>query len=262
MAYRFAAEKSAMVTAIAPLHATLGGINDGTGTYWQVQPPSRSVPAIIFNAMQDVAVPYFGDQEYLPAQTSVNFWADSLACEQNPVVENGIEDYTKQTFFCAGKPLIQFYSMLNEGHTWPFIPLTQTSLTVSQVAELIYNFFKEFPEKVVPLAPLDFKIERSSMRAWLSAKFVDTLSWKEKTENRDFNITKYRVLCQENQSSWTILSEVPSDEYSSTDGENRVYCTFNRLIDRNKTYKYEVFAVTDDGLEGKAATTTILPSAP
>jgi len=257
MAYRFAAEKSAMVTAIAPLHATLGGINDGTGTYWQVQPPSRSVPAIIFNAMQDVAVPYFGDQEYLPAQTAVDFWADSLACEKDPVVESGIEDYTKQTFFCAGKPLIQFYSLLFEGHTWPFIPQTQTSLTASQAAGLIYGFFKEFPEKRVPLAPLDFKVERSTMRAWLSAKEVDTLSWKEPIENRDFDIIKYRVLWQETQSSWTVLTEVCAGDSASTDGESRVYRTFNRLIDKNKAYDYRVLAITEDGLQGKVATATV-----
>jgi len=43
----------------------------------------------------------------------------------------------------------------------------------------------------------------------------------------------------------------------------RDYRTFNRLIDKNKTYNYEVFAVTDDGLEGKAATATVgLPPSP
>ena len=129
LTYRFAAEHTDMLAAVAVLGASLGGRASAETPLWITPVPKSPLPLIVFHARDDLNVPYNGGispkkggkREYISVAESIDFWVKNNKCDSKPRVENLYDNrITKKEWFDHkyGNN-VQLYTIDNWGHRWP-----------------------------------------------------------------------------------------------------------------------------------------------
>lgn len=157
LAYRFAAERSNIIAAVAPMAAAIGGRPSADVPLWVLPKPIAKVPAIIFHAMDDDSVPYLGgqslrhggEQEYLSVEESIRFWVKHNGCNKTAVQKNLYGGSVIYSLWKdpAGSNDISLYAIKEWGHIWPGKYFTSTlgpenPLNGFDAAEIVWDFFK------------------------------------------------------------------------------------------------------------------------
>lgn len=129
MAYRFAAEKSDLLAAVAPLAASIGGRASENKPEWRIPVPEYPLPIISMHGMKDDDVPYNGgislrrggDRSYYSVPESIAFWVDQNGCH-GPVKERELYQdavTVKSWTGCFDNSEISLYLLKEWGHVWP-----------------------------------------------------------------------------------------------------------------------------------------------
>ena len=262
MAYRFAAEKPGMVAAIAPILGTLGGLSDGERKFWHSPKPILPVPLIAFNCVLDEVVAYSGNDEYLSAQESVTFWAENNLCSSKPTETfSSGGDYVLRSYTCPDQSEVEFYSMRYEGHSWPFRPLTPSSMESEEVATRVWDFFAKHPPIPIPPAPTDFTAERIVIRSLFIEQNNVKLSWFN-APDEGFLSQECLIFMREDDGPWSLLATLP---LIASSGSQRLYSTGNhifwhRKVKKGSRYSYVLYSITTEGYESKRAYASVEPN--
>lgn len=157
MAYRFAAEKSSMLAAVAPLAASIGGQKSSEAPPWRIPHPEKPVPLIIMHGTDDMDLPFGGGSSpgrkgkriYWSVEDSISFWVKQNRCKNDSVESMRYNDHVKITMWedCSGGSDVMLYEIKEWGHVWPgphFInPLgPEHPLKNFDAAKIVWNFFK------------------------------------------------------------------------------------------------------------------------
>jgi polyhydroxybutyrate depolymerase len=157
LTYRFAAERTNLLAAAAPLAASLGGRARATEPFWMTPEPKGPLPLIVFHAKDDPNVPYEGgrspskggEREYVSVADSIAFWVRNNRCAAEPKVETLYGGrMTKVTWPDLNGPSDVVLCTLDAwGHKWPGRFYTERlsksdPLRGFDAAEVIWNFFK------------------------------------------------------------------------------------------------------------------------
>lgn len=126
--------------------------------------PSKAVPTAYFSGTSDPEVPFTGGSMNNPSvtpvvsvDTAVQFWVDNNNCQTTePVVNipNTVQSDSSTVEFykytnCDCNADVYFYKILNGGHTWPGVPVSQfpqlgnTNEDIHASFEL-WDFFSQF----------------------------------------------------------------------------------------------------------------------
>ncbi|MFW6323853.1 MAG: alpha/beta hydrolase family esterase [Desulfovibrionales bacterium] len=155
LAFRFAAEQSHLVAAVATVSAAIGAQSDFEQTPWTLSDPRTPVPVLAFHGLSDDSVPYFGGRStrhriysFASVRDSIQFWILHNDCLMTPASYKSI---------CNGMILHQqwkgrteenevvLYTIADWGHEWPGRgrrpPFTCQGETFD-AAEIMWNFFK------------------------------------------------------------------------------------------------------------------------
>ncbi|MFO7569262.1 MAG: PHB depolymerase family esterase [Smithellaceae bacterium] len=157
MAYRFAAERSDLLAAVAPLAASIGGRASVNSPEWRIPLPSHQLPVISIHGMQDEDVPYDGgtsprrggDRSYWSVPDSIGFWVTQNGCreaEDEQELHQGaviLKSWTE----CNDDSEVSLYLLKEWGHVWPgsvFLGSLEKGhpLREFEAADIIWNFFK------------------------------------------------------------------------------------------------------------------------
>jgi polyhydroxybutyrate depolymerase len=262
MAYRFAAERPQMAAAIAPILATLGGLSDGDRKFWHAPKPGWPIPIIVFNCVLDEVVAYYGNEEHISAMESVAFWAENNLCSSKPTetLSSG-GDYILRSYTCPDQSEVEFYSMLYEGHTWPYRPLTPSSMKTEEVAARVWDFFSKHPLLPAPLAPTDFKAERIVNSSVFSEQNNVKLSWSN-APDEGFKSQECLVFVEEDDGPWSLLATLPmiasSESQRLSSSTNHVF--WHRGVKKGSRYSYMLYSITTEGYESKRTYAAVEPS--
>lgn len=117
MTFRFAAERSDLVAAIAPI----------AGHAWDTPKPRRPVPTLYVVGTLDPLVPYRGGSVELPwgnklharppVLTTLERWADANACRRLSQVESEAGGVREEVF--PGPVEVRAITVVGLGHHWP-----------------------------------------------------------------------------------------------------------------------------------------------
>ena len=157
MTYRFAAEFSEEIAAIAVVGGQIGGnISDFRGL-WVIPKPSKPLPVIIFHGTNDSTVPYPGGRRpcdnpferpflpiYLSTNESVSFWVEHNNCNPTPEIDQ--TGNVIKTAYVNGDSdsEVVLYTVKDGGHEWfgsPYFPDRGIS-----VNDLMWEFFEQHPK--------------------------------------------------------------------------------------------------------------------
>lgn len=157
LTYRFAAERSDTVAAIAVVAGAIGGKPSAGEAEWRIPQPARPVPLTVFHGLSDQAVPYAGgrslgkrhDRTFVSVGESVAFWVKNNGCVPTPrrqSLHDGRLTLESWNGCMAGGEVV-LYSLADWDHLWPGKYFTQRledqdSLRGFDAAELIWQFFK------------------------------------------------------------------------------------------------------------------------
>ncbi len=93
MAYRFAAEKSNVLAAVAPLAASIGGSPTPETAEWRIPVPKHPIPLLTMHGLGDEFIPYNGGvsprrggtRTYWSVPDSVDFRVKHNQCKDAPL---------------------------------------------------------------------------------------------------------------------------------------------------------------------------------
>jgi polyhydroxybutyrate depolymerase len=166
MTYRLGTDLSDIVTAIAPVAGSIGGIWYTESTVF-VPEPTHPVSVIVFHGLQDRNLPYDGgwvngtirlwntnikvdiNTYFLSVDESVSFWVEHNNCNHIPEIEiSESGNIIKRTYVNGtdGSEVI-LYTVVNGGHEWfggpeAFWPPCEISAT-----DLMWDFFEAHPKR-------------------------------------------------------------------------------------------------------------------
>ncbi|MFZ3046747.1 MAG: PHB depolymerase family esterase [Desulfatirhabdiaceae bacterium] len=154
--YRFGAEKSDMLAAIAPLAASLGGKSSPDMPEWRSPEPSQPLSILVMHGLTDDDVPFEGGasnrrggtRSTLSVMESIGFWIEQNGCQDTPVTEHFCDGAVLQTTWtgCRDQTQVVLITLGGWGHSWPG-PYFTRSLDADQplyhfdAAEIIWDFF-------------------------------------------------------------------------------------------------------------------------
>jgi len=157
LAYRFAAERSDLLAAVAPLAASIGGKPSEDAPQWHIPVPKRPVSLISFHGLEDDDVPYEGGlsrhrggtRTYWSVEKSIDFWVEQDGCSRE-VKEEYLSDgrvHLKSWVDCMNHTGVWLYLIKGWGHVWPGKYFTATlaegdALRNFDAAETIWRHFK------------------------------------------------------------------------------------------------------------------------
>jgi polyhydroxybutyrate depolymerase len=159
MTYRFAAERSSLLTAAASVSGAINSRTSQDQPEWQMPVPNRPVPFLIIHGDSDNSIPYKGgrpldrksNREYRPVSDAAKFWIDANKSVSGPVRNyafDGMVDETSWTDSNGGNE-VRVCRILTWGHEWPGGPFTRAlskdnPLKDFDAAEIIWRFFEQY----------------------------------------------------------------------------------------------------------------------
>lgn len=159
--YRFGAERSGLLAAIAPLAATIGGRASPDKPEWRPPRPEFPLPVLVMHGLADDDVPFNGGvspyrggvRTYLSVPESVRFWRDRNACAGDPVSETLFDGAVHKITWpgCPRNAPVVLYTIKDWGHYWPGPYFTRNldanhPLKHFDAAKIIWHFFKQHPK--------------------------------------------------------------------------------------------------------------------
>ena len=130
LAYRFAAERTERLAAMAALSAAMGGRPDPETPEWRIGPPSRPLPVLILHSPKDESIPYDGGHSgrrpddprtYTAVAEAAAFWAGHNGCgpaaEARPLYRGQVLKKVWQP--CSGGSEVVLYTLTDWPHIWP-----------------------------------------------------------------------------------------------------------------------------------------------
>jgi polyhydroxybutyrate depolymerase len=157
MAYRFAAERSELLAAVAPLAASIGGKPSEDAPEWHIPSPAYPVSVISFHGLEDDDVPYEGGRSrhrggtrsYWSVEKSIGFWVEKDGCAAE-AKEESLNDgrvNLKAWVDCRDNTGVWLYLIKGWGHVWPGRYFTAhlpegDSLRNFDAAEIIWHHFQ------------------------------------------------------------------------------------------------------------------------
>ncbi|UCE17638.1 MAG: hypothetical protein JSV84_12240 [Gemmatimonadota bacterium] len=219
MSYRLAAELSEKIAAIAPVagQMVLEEIN-----------PSRPVPIIHFQDVDDPRVPFEGDDDFPSVASVINTWIEINGCDPDPDTiynQNGILG-TKWSAISTRADIILF-TLTRGGHYWPKRDIYAN--------DFMWDFFIAHPIMTDAPSPY-FQAERRTGHAPLDVQFTDmtvTLhplrawTWDFDHDNITDSNEQYPFWTYEEPGTYTVSLEVSSDALSGTVTRQRYIQVFN-----------------------------------
>ena len=164
LAYRFAAEKSHMVAAIAAVAATIGGKSSADSPELCIPAPVIPVPLIILHGSKDESIPYEGGssmkhmsaaREYMSVADSVDFWIRHNGCQREPAQKNLYDENVLHEWWgkCRNNSAVELYLIKNCPHIWPDKYSMaafdkKNALKGFDAAEIIWSFLKNYQRAV------------------------------------------------------------------------------------------------------------------
>lgn len=157
MAYRFAAERSDLLAAVAPLAASIGGRTSANEPAWRIPVPEHPLPVISMHGMKDEDIPYDGgvsprrggDRSYLSVPESIGFWVEQNGCHgavnEQELHQGAVK--VKSWTGCSDNSEVSLYLLKGWGHVWPgrvFLGSLEAGhpLKEFEATEIIWDFFK------------------------------------------------------------------------------------------------------------------------
>ncbi|MCG6908960.1 MAG: alpha/beta hydrolase [Deltaproteobacteria bacterium] len=157
LAYRFAAEKTGTLAALAVVAATIGGRPSDNVPVWRPRKPSGPLPVIVFHGLDDDAVPpqggvsskRGGKRTFLSIEDSIRFWVTNNGCNREPLSgerrQNSVRIQTWKG--CRQGADVVLYLLEKWGHVWPGLYYTaelndENPLKGFDAAGIIWDFFK------------------------------------------------------------------------------------------------------------------------
>ncbi|MBU0513162.1 MAG: alpha/beta fold hydrolase [Proteobacteria bacterium] len=155
LAYRFAAERSDLVAAVAVVAGTVGSRAADGRPQWSMPRPKRMVPVIAFHGRQDDSVPYGGGRSsnglpvhFVSTLDSVLFWARSNRCAWLPGTDMLNGGRVLRYSWCASSPApVILFTLRAWGHQWPGGTETanlKDGLRFFDVAPVIWRFVSKY----------------------------------------------------------------------------------------------------------------------
>ena len=156
LTHRFAAERSELLAAAAPLAGSIGSAEAAND--WRIPPPSTSVPIIMFHGLDDDRVPYgrtdtnddSSDGGFYSVGESSRFWWSNNGCKRHHRTRDNVYDgVTIDTWSdCDENAAVQLLSLHGWGHRWPGPyfsenPGNGSDLEGFDAAEIIWSFFEQ-----------------------------------------------------------------------------------------------------------------------
>jgi len=157
MAYRYAAERSETVAAIATIAASIGGRASEKDPVWVIPPPARPVPLISFHGKADRNVPYNGGispakggtREYFSVEQSIHFWVLHNKCGEVPLRDTLYDGLISRQIWADAhnNDSVVLFSLEGWGHIWPGKYFTgnldsDNPLKGFDAAQIIWQFLK------------------------------------------------------------------------------------------------------------------------
>lgn len=160
MTYRFAAERTDVLAAAAPIAASIGGCANADGPEWVIPKPKKPLPIIIIHGMDDDDIPFDGgvskhrqgERTYFSVEASVEFWIEANGCKGEPAFSSLYEEAIQIQKWdnCKNSSPTVLCKIDGWGHIWPGpiftakLPATDPLLDFD-AAEMIWQFFKNLP---------------------------------------------------------------------------------------------------------------------
>ena len=157
MVYRFAAERSELLAAVAPLAASIGGRPSSDSPEWRIPEPKTPLSVITFHGLADDDIPYKGgislhrggSRTYWSVEESVKFWVMHNGCNPKAATTylNNKSVLLEYWGVCKNQTEVALYQLKDWGHFWPgryfTADLTEDNpLKDFDAAEIIWDFFK------------------------------------------------------------------------------------------------------------------------
>lgn len=158
MAYRFAAEQSDILAAVAPLAASIGGSPGPEVAEWRIPVPENPLPLMTMHGAEDEDIPFNGGvsphrggtRTYWSVLDSAGFWVKHNQCKDAPLGTTSHNGQVKVTTWkgCSNDSEVLLYEIKNWGHVWPgkyFVKELGPDhpLKDFDAAEIVWSFFKE-----------------------------------------------------------------------------------------------------------------------
>jgi polyhydroxybutyrate depolymerase len=162
LAYRFAAERSAQLAAVASISGAIGSTAAPDQPEWRMPIPEHPVPVIVIHGSSDETVPFEGGKpldrkstrEYRPVSDAVEFWTAADKCVAGPVRQDAFGGMvTEETWTdVGGRNEVRLYRILNWGHQWPGGSFTRTlpendPRKEFDAAQIIWRFFQRYTKE-------------------------------------------------------------------------------------------------------------------
>lgn len=160
LTYRFAAERTEMLAAAAPIAASIGGRPTTDAPPWSIPKPKKPLPILVMHGLDDDDIRVEGgrsmhrkgERSYFSVADSVRFWVDANACIGKPVdarIHRGAVS-VRSWDRCGNDSVVVLCQISGWGHTWPGPYFTaglpdHDPLFNYDAAEMVWNFFKRFP---------------------------------------------------------------------------------------------------------------------
>ena len=159
LAYRFAAERSSQLAAVASVSGAIGSKVAPDQPEWRLPVPERPVPVIIIHGASDGTIPLEGgtpldrksSRVYSPVSDAVNFWTVADNCAIGPLRKDAFGGMVSEEIWSdAGRRYeVKLYTLLNWGHQWPGGAFTSAlpannPLKEFDAAEIIWRFFQRY----------------------------------------------------------------------------------------------------------------------
>jgi polyhydroxybutyrate depolymerase len=160
MTHRFAAERTDLLAAAAPMAASIGGRATQAGPEWSIPPPKRPLPILILHGLDDDDVRFEGgpslhrggERRYYSVERSLDFWAAANKCTGAPAESQtrGGAIQTRLWEACAEGAVTALTTIGGWGHIWPGPYFTADlpahhPLVGYDAAGVVWDFFKRFP---------------------------------------------------------------------------------------------------------------------
>ena len=160
LAYRFAAERSSQLAAVASVSGAIGSTAAPDQPEWRMPVPEHPVPVLIIHGSSDETVPFAGGKPldrkstrgYRSVSDAVEFWKTANKCVAGPVRKDTFGGVvTEETWTDAGdRNEVRMYRISNWGHQWPGGQFT-SELPANDprkefdAAQIIWRFFQRYP---------------------------------------------------------------------------------------------------------------------
>ena len=158
LAYRFAAERSNELAAVAVVSGAIGSTVNDDPLPWRMPKPKQTLPIIGFHGLADDNVPANGgisplkqgNRSYLPIAEAIDFWRIADSCETSTTTLSSSGSVKHLAWHdCRNGTSVDYFLLAGWGHQWPAPWFTdrlamENPLRGFDATKQIWEFFTRF----------------------------------------------------------------------------------------------------------------------